>query len=77
MKNKTNKAKFTMRHYNAIHAVIKQNIAEFKQDCNCINGVPISNEDLYYLAGIENVHNELGKLFADDNPNFKANLWAL
>ena len=73
----TNKAKFTMRHYNAIHALIKQNIAEFKQDCNCINGVPISDENLYYLAGIENVHRALGKLFADDNPNFKAKLWEL
>ena len=53
MENKTNKAKFTMRHYNAIHAVIKDEIAGHKQDCNIINGVPISDEDYFFqLKGI-------------------------
>ena len=73
----TNKAKFTMRHYNAIHAVIKKEIAGHKQDCNLINGVPVNDNDLYYLIGVERIHDKLGKLFAEDNPNFKAKLWEL
>ena len=77
MQNKTNKAKFTMRHYNAIHAVIKNEIKEHKQNCNLINGVPVSNEDMYYLIGMKCIHEKLGELFANDNPKFKAELWDL
>ena len=77
MENNNNNPKFTMKHYNAIHSLIKDTIADHKQDCNLINGVPVNDNDLYYLIGIERIHDKLGKLFADDNPNFKAKLWAL
>ena len=77
MQNKTNKAKFTMRHYNAIHSLIKDTIANHKQDCNLINGVPVNDNDLYYLIGIERIHDKLGELFANDNPKFKSKLWEL
>ena len=72
MEKTTNKPKFTMRHYNAIHEVIKQNIDGFKADSNMI-----SESDIAYIAGMEVLHDELGKLFAGDNPKFKASLWAL
>jgi len=68
---------FTMKHYNAIHALIKKQINEHKKDCNLINGVPISDTDLYYLVGIQRIHDELGKLFEKDNPKFKSDLWDL
>ena len=65
-------ATFTMRHYNPIHALIKSNIDGFKADSNMI-----SLEDLMYIAGMEVLHDELGKMFKKDNPKFKPEMWKL
>ena len=65
-------ATFTMRHYNPIHALIKSNIDGFKADSNMI-----SLEDLMYIAGMEVLHDELGKMFQKDNPKFKPEMWKL
>ena len=32
---------------------------------------------LYYLIGIQSLHEALGKMFEKDNPNFKPELWEL
>ena len=63
---------FTMRHYNRIHNVIKTSIESFKNDSTMI-----SDEDIYYIAGMRTIHDNLGKLFEKDNPKFKSNLWEL
>lgn len=68
---------FTMRHYNPIHELIKKQIDSHKKDCNLKNGIPISDNDLCYLIGMQNLHEELGKMFEKDNPNFKPELWEL
>ena len=66
-----------MRHYNPIHALIKKKINSHIKDCNTKNGIPISDNDLYYLVGMERIHEELGTMFQKDNPKFKPELWKL
>ena len=61
-----------MKHYNPVHNVIKTAIESFKADSSMI-----SYEDIYYVAGMRTIHEELGKLFEKDNPKFKSNLWEL
>ena len=73
----TNKPVFTMRHYNRIHALIKKQINEHKKDCTLKNGIPVSENDLYFLIGMERLHDELGNMFKKDNPKFKPELWQL
>ena len=77
MKDTATKPVFTMRHYNRIKALIKKQIDTHKKDCNLKNGIPISDNDLYYLVGIESIHAELGAMFEKDNPKFKPELWKL
>ena len=66
-----------MKHYNPIHAVIKKEVKAHLNSCTLKNGVPVSNEDMYYLIGMKCIHEKLGELFANDNPNFKGKLWEL
>lgn len=68
---------FTRKHYNSIHELFKKHIKDFKDECNLINGIPISDNDLYYLAGVQRIHEELAELFAKDNSKFNTNLWDL
>jgi hypothetical protein len=63
---------FTMRHYNKIHALIKSTVDGFKADSNMI-----SLEDINYIAGMSVLHDQLGAMFHEDNPNFKPELWKL
>jgi len=70
-------SKFTARHYNAIKEVIVKSIIDHKNDCNLKNGIPINDNDLYVIVGMQSIHDELGKLFKKDNPKFKQGIWDL
>ena len=70
-------AKFSARHYNAIKEVIVKSIKDHKNDCHLKNGVPINDNDLYVIVGMQSIHEDIGKLFEKDNPKFKQSIWKL
>lgn len=73
-------SKFTKRHYDDIynHNVSLINDLKALQPFDQPNFKYKSKEDLRNLDTLEGIissHNNLGKLFSKDNPNFKSELW--
>ena len=69
------KAIFTQRHYNKIHALIKSSLETHEDE---ESGFSVWNDvDSGYSAGLRIMHDRLGAMFQEDNPNFKPELWKL
>ena len=64
----TKNPRFTKRHYDEIHAFTKKLL-----NLNIVD--KLGNDDV--KLGIRYYHNMLGKLFYEDNPNFKPEMWHL
>ena len=68
----TKNPRFTKRHYDEIHAFTKKLLV--------LENMPKVGWPLHLLSFVEGVrwyHAMLGKLFYEDNPNFKPEMWRL
>jgi len=62
----TKNPRFTKRHYDEIHAFTKK-----------LLNLNTDNHSSEMTLGIRYYHTMLGKLFYEDNPNFKPEMWRL
>ena len=67
--NITKPPRFTKRHYDEIHAFTKKLLEP--------ENMPKVGWPATFEEGIRYHHAMLGKLFYEDNPNFKPELWKL